>query len=64
MLDEPLTIKVRGEDGHRNITVRISERTLQEIEDIVKRTGCSRNEVISMMLEYALPRIKIESDEE
>lgn len=63
MGDDMLTIKVRGEDGYRNITVRIKERTLQGIEDIVKATGRSRNEVICSMLDYALPRIKIESDE-
>lgn len=63
MQDEMLTIKVRGEDGHRNITVRVSNRTLQEIEDVVRRTGRSRNEVVGLMLEYALPRIKIEPED-
>lgn len=62
MGDDMLTIKVRGDDGYRNITVRIKERTLQGIEDIVKATGQSRNEIISLMLDYALPRITIESD--
>ena len=62
MRDEMLTIKVRGDDGFRNITVRISNRTLQGIEDIVKQTGRSRNEIISLMLDFALSRIKIESD--
>lgn len=64
MQNDVLTIKVRGDDGHRNITVRIRERTLQGIEEIVKNTGHSRNEVIGLMLDYALPRIKIESGEE
>lgn len=63
MGDDVLTIKVRGDDGYRNITVRIKNRTLQGIEEIVKATGQSRNEVISLMLDYALPRIKIESNE-
>lgn len=62
MQNEMLTIKVRGDDGFRNITVRISNRTLQGIEDIVKQTGRSRNEIISLMLDFALSRIKIESD--
>ena len=39
MPDDMLTIKVRGDDGHRNITVRVRERTLQGIEEIVKNTG-------------------------
>lgn len=62
MEDNMLTIKVRGDDGYRNITVRIKEQTLQGIEDIVKHTGCSRNEIVNLMLEYALPRIKIENE--
>ena len=62
MRDDMLTIKVRGDDGYRNITVRVKERTLQGIEDIVKSTGRSRNEVIALMLDYALPRIKIETE--
>ena len=62
MQNEMLTIKVRGDDGFRNITVRISNRTLQGLEDIVKQTGRSRNEIISLMLDFALSRIKIESD--
>lgn len=62
MQNEMLTIKVRGDDGFRNITVRISNRMLQGIEDIVKQTGRSRNEIISLMLDFAFSRIKIESD--
>ena len=58
-----LRIKVRGDDGYRTFSVRVKEQTLLGIEEIVKCFGCSRNEIIGLMLEYALPRIKIESDE-
>lgn len=64
MAEDQLRIKVRGDDGYRTFSVRIKDQTLQRIEEVVKRTGRSRNELIGLMLDYALPRIKIESDEE
>lgn len=63
MSEDQLRISVRGEDGYRTFSIRIKDSTLQGIEDVSKRTGHSRNELIGLMLDYALPRIKIESDE-
>lgn len=63
MAEDQLRIKVRGEDGYRTFSIRIKDRTYQGIEEIARRTGRSRNELIGLMLEYALSRIKIESDE-
>lgn len=63
MSNESLTIKKRGEDGHRTFSIRIKDSTFLGIEEVSKRTGRSRNELIGLMLDYALPRIKIESDE-
>lgn len=63
MEDDLLRIKVRGDDGYRTFSVRVKEQTLLGIEEIVKCSGRSRNEIIGLMLDYALPRIKIESNE-
>lgn len=63
MADDQLKIKVRGEDGYRTFSIRLKDRTFQGIEEVSRRTGRSRNELIGLMLEYALPRIQIESDE-
>lgn len=62
MENDHLLIRPRGEDGYRVFSVRVKEQTLQGIEDVAARTGRSRNELIGLMLEYALPRIKIESE--
>lgn len=62
MVEDQLKIKVRGEDGYRTFSIRIKDSTFQGIEDISKRTGHSRNELIGLMLDYALPRIQIESE--
>jgi predicted HicB family RNase H-like nuclease len=61
MENDHLLIRPRGEDGYKVFSVRVKEQTLQGIEEVAARTGRSRNELIGMMLEYALPRIKIES---
>lgn len=63
MLDDSLKIRMRGEDGYRTFSIRIKDRTFLGIEEVSKRTGRSRNELIGLMLDYALPRIKIESEE-
>lgn len=62
MENDRLLIRPRGEDGYKVFSVRVKEQTLQGIEEVAARTGRSRNELIGMMLEYALPRIKIESE--
>ena len=59
-----VTIKrPKGEDGYRTFSVRLRESVVNQMDDISRETGRSRNELIGLMLDYALPRIKIESDE-
>ncbi len=57
---EPLTIKRRGEDGHRIITVRIREDILRQIDEISVETRRSRNELINLILEYGVKNLRIE----
>ena len=62
MEKDHLLIRPRGDDGYKVFSVRIKELTLQGIEEVAARTGRSRNELIGLMLDYALPRIKIENE--
>ena len=58
-----VTIKrPKGEDGYRTFSVRLRESVVNQIDDISRETGRSRNELIGLMLDYALPRIKIENE--
>ena len=61
MANEPLKIKRKGEDGHRVITIRIREDTLESIDKIAAEANYSRNELINRMLEHGLEHIKIEN---
>ncbi len=58
--NEPLTIKKRGEDGYRLISVRLKEHTLSEIDRIAAETNYSRNELINLILEHGVKNIVIE----
>ncbi|MEI3088450.1 MAG: ribbon-helix-helix protein, CopG family [Oscillospiraceae bacterium] len=61
MANEPLKIKRKGEDGHRVITIRIREDTLESIDKIAAEANYSRNELINRMLEHGLEHIEIEN---
>lgn len=49
----------KGDDGYRTFSVRIKEETVAELERIAGVTGRSRNEVVGLMLEYAIQHCEI-----
>ena len=59
MKNEPLKIKKRGEDGSKVITVRIKEETLVEIDRIASLANYSRNELINILLDYAIENSEV-----
>ena len=60
MSKEPLVIKKRGEDGNRIISVRIREETLKELDKLAAESNYSRNELISIILDYGVHNIDIQ----
>lgn len=67
MKDEKLIIKPKrpkGEDGYKVFSIRVKEDVVLRIDEIVDRTGRSRNELIGRLLEYALDRCVIEDSPE
>ena len=67
MDNEQLIIKpkrAKGEDGYRVFSIRIKEETVTRIDDISIKTGRSRNELIGMLLEFALDKSIIEETPE
>ena len=59
--ENALKIKKRGEDGNKVISLRIKEEILQAIDRIAAESNYSRNELMNIMLQYALDNIEIES---
>ena len=51
--------KMKGEDGHRVFSVRLTEETVEQLEAITEETNRSRNELINLFLEYAIKNCQI-----
>lgn len=58
--DNTLTIKRRGEDGNRLITVRIKVDILTKLDEIAAESNYSRNELINIILKYGVENLKVE----
>lgn len=63
MKDDKLVIrpkKAKGEDGYKTFSIRIKDETVEQLDDVVRQTGHSRNELIGILLDYALEHCVIE----
>jgi len=54
---------LKGEDGHKYITVRIESEALGEINKIVAKSRRSRNDIIGKLINYSLQHCEIEFDD-
>lgn len=65
-MSEKLKIKKRsalkGEDGYKTFSIRIKDETVERLEEIAGETNRSRNEIINMMLEFAINNCEITED--
>ena len=52
--------KPKGEDGYRVFSIRVKEEIVAQIDTIFMKTGRSRNELIGILLEYAIGHCVIE----
>jgi len=59
MDDKCVVTHLRGEDDTTIISARLPDRIVQRLEDVVRKTGRSRTQVIIMALDYALDRLLI-----
>lgn len=50
----------KGYDGHKTISVRLTDSLFIELENLADRTHRSRNELINYLLEQAVSRVEIE----
>ena len=49
-----ITKKKRGEDGHKTLSIRVREDIIDRLDDLADQTGRSRNELIGLLLNFAL----------
>ena len=60
MEQTPLVVRPKGDDGYKTFSIRIKTETVEKIDEIVKQTGRTRNELIGLFLEYAAEWCKVE----
>lgn len=51
---------LKGDDGYKVFSVRIKDSTVEQLEDICKKTNRSRNELIGILLQYGIDNCIIE----
>lgn len=51
--------KLKGEDGYKTFSVRIKEETVIKLNKLSKETNRSRNELINILLDYAIDNSKV-----
>lgn len=59
-----ITKRLKGEDGHKVFSIRIKDETAARLDDIARRTNRSRNDLINMLLDYAMDYCEIRDEEE
>ncbi len=54
----------KGDDGHKVVSVRMKEETMERLDTLSTQTNRSRNELINMLLESALEIVTVISEDE
>lgn len=61
-MEEKLIIRkkgLKGEDGFKTFSIRIKDETVEKLNTLSDETNRSRNELINLLLEYALTHCEI-----
>ena len=61
-MKEKLIIKkknVKGEDGYKTFSIRIKEETVSRLDALSEETGRSRNELINILIDYAIDNSEV-----
>lgn len=51
---------LKGEDGYKTFSIRIKEETVAELDKLSQDTNRSRNELINILLEYAIRNCEVQ----
>ena len=50
---------LQGEDGYKVFSVRIKNETIMQLDNMSKETNRSRNELINLLLDFAINNCEI-----
>lgn len=51
---------LKGEDGYKTFSVRIKDETITKLNKLSEETNRSRNELINILLDYAIDNSQVE----
>ena len=52
----------KGDDGYKVFSIRVPEETVDRLDDLSSKSNRSRNELINILLNYAMDRCIVEED--
>ena len=58
-----ITKKPKGEDNHKVFSIRLKDETVERLEEIARKTNRSRNDLINMLLDYAMEYCEVDETE-
>ena len=65
-MEEKLTIRkksaLKGDDGFRVFSVRLTDITVARLDALANESGRSRNELIGMLIDFALDHCDVVSE--
>jgi len=50
---------LKGEDGYKTFSVRVKQKTVDEIDKLSEKNCRSRNELINILLDYAVKNCEV-----
>lgn len=50
---------LKGEDGYKTFSIRIRDDTVNHLEELSQLTNRSRNELINILLDYAIENCEV-----
>lgn len=50
---------LKGEDGYKTFSIRIKEETVMKLDRLASETNRSRNELINILLDYAIENSEV-----
>ena len=57
-----ITKRKRGEDGHKVLSIRVREDIINRLDTLADETGRSRNELIGLLLNFAIENSEVVSE--
>ena len=49
----------KGEDGYKTFSIRIKDETVAKLDELSKKTNRSRNELINILIDYAIDNCEV-----